>query len=1041
MSVSRRAVLGGTGATLGALVGLDAWGAAPASAAETPTVGGGATLGREVDLRSGWRHILVNTTGEDAPLPDPGDASWHTVDVPHDWSISQDPRQDEHTTSGTGFLPGGLGWYTKSFVLPSSVAGKRLSVEFDGVYMDSEVHFNGELVGRHPYGYTGFRLDLTEQAHTDGRTVNTLAVKARNQIPSSRWYSGSGIYRDVRLVVTDPVHLTRHGVTVTTPGLAEAFRAGRGDCRVVVTAVSEERSTAAEISAYVRDPDGRVVAHRTVRAGLGGDPTDTTLDLSVTDPQLWSVDRPRLYTVLTRISRGGRVLDETTTRFGFRWFAFDPDHGFSLNGESLKLQGVNLHHDLGALGSAYHADAARRQLTLMKKMGVNALRTSHNPPAPQTIGLCEELGVVMMVEAFDCWRTSKTPYDYGRFFDEHSDADLREMVHGAKNSPAVVMWSVGNEIPDSTSEVGVPIAERLVRTVKEIDPTRPVVMGSDKYRTVPADGSPQDRILRMLDGVGVNYNDAASVDGLHAKYPDKFFFESESASSTSTRNVYDSPEQLNTGENHTPGRRGASSYDNNLASWTTSGEYGLKKDRDRRFFAGQFVWTGIDYIGEPTPFDVYPVKASFFGATDTAGFPKDQYSLYRSQWSAEPMVHLVPMDWTTHRAKEEVTVWAYSNVEEVELLLNGKSLGVRRFDRKKTVDGRSYLETTEATGDDKTVTSGPYPGSYTSPNGSAGHLHLTWKVPFSPGRLVAVARRDGVEVARDVLRTAGPPAAVRLAADRREVTADGRSLVFVTAEVTDARGVVVPDAGHALTFHVTGGALLGADNGAQESAENYRSPTRSAFHGKALAIVRADVDAHSLTVTATAHGLASGATRVGVVRSRTATPAPAPLTAPAGRADGAPAPSGDVRADASYSGAADTVPDRMLDADPATAWSNHYVKAATGLLPAVSRAHAEEWVSLTWPAECELTALTAAFTDDDTHARPAALVVEYRKGGEYLPVDGARVSWADASEEPTRITFEPVRTDRVRLRMTSAHPHTAKGFLRVVRLAPATREE
>ncbi|MFI0858658.1 glycoside hydrolase family 2 TIM barrel-domain containing protein, partial [Streptomyces sp. NPDC021098] len=410
------------------------------------------------------------------------------------------------------------------------------------------------------------------------------------------------------------------------------------------------------------------------------------------------------------------------TPFGIRHVTIDPDHGLTVNGEYTKLQGVDLHHDLGALGAAFHADAALRQLTIMKSMGVNALRTSHNPPAPEMIEICERLGIVMLVEAFDCWRTGKNPYDYGRFFDEHSEADITEMVRAARNSPAVIMWSIGNEIPDSTSTAGLGMAERLIDAVKKADDTRPVVIGSDKYRSLPSPGSAADQMLAKLDGLGLNYNTAASVDALHARYPHLFLFESESSSETSSRGAYQEPEHLNTGENHTPGKREPSAYDNNLASWTMSGEYGLKKDRDRKFFTGQFLWSGIDYIGEPTPYDVFPVKASFFGAVDTAGFPKDMYYLFKSQWTSEPMVHLVPMDWTGHRPGETVEVWVYANVDTVELFLNGHSLGVRRFDTKKTTDGRTYLETTEATGDDKTVTTGPYPGSYTSPNNSAGKL-------------------------------------------------------------------------------------------------------------------------------------------------------------------------------------------------------------------------------------------------------------------------------------------------------------------------------
>ncbi|MEU2780109.1 DUF4982 domain-containing protein, partial [Streptomyces sp. NPDC007162] len=429
-------------------------------------------------------------------------------------------------------------------------------------------------------------------------------------------------------------------------------------------------------------------------------------------------------------------------------------------------------------------------------------------------------------------------------------------------------------------------------------------------------------------------------DALHAAYPRLFLFESESSSETSTRGAYQEPEHLNTGENHTPGRRETSSYDNNLASWTMSGEYGHKKDRDRKWFAGQFLWSGIDYIGEPTPYDVFPVKSSFFGAVDTAGFPKDMYHLFRSQWVSEPMVHLVPMTWN-HEPGDTVEVWAYANVPSVELFLNGKSLGVREFDTKTTTDGRTYLETTEATGDDKTFTTGPYPGSYTSPNGSAGKLHLTWKVPYRPGELRAVARRDGRVVATDVLRTAAAPHAVRLTADRGALAADGRSLAFVTAEIVDAHGVVVPDAEHLISFGVTGGSIAGLDNGREESAERYQAVTRTAFHGKALAMVRSDTEPGRLRVTARVDGLRAGIVTLRTDPARAVAVTPAPEFGP-----DLPAPQDYPHADASYSGRADTLPAAMLDGDATTGWSNAFAKSATALLPAFSGARTGDWVSV-----------------------------------------------------------------------------------------------
>ncbi|MGW0841920.1 glycoside hydrolase family 2 TIM barrel-domain containing protein [Streptomyces sp. NPDC002787] len=1024
MTVTRRSLLvAGTSAPMvGALAGTAA--AAPRARPSS--------AGRAVPLRDGWRFALVNPggitdpTGEYADAAKPGhdDSAWRQVAVPHDWSIELTPTTQHGTTSGTGFFPGGLGWYRNTFTLPRALTGKRISVEFDGVYMDSYVYCNGTEVGRHPYGYTGFAFDLTDLLHTDGTTENVIAVKVQNRLPSSRWYSGSGIYREARLVVTEPVHVARSGTHVTTPDITEE----RALVRVRTSVVNASgAATDVEVVSRVVDPQGRTVARTTSTVAVT-DTATATHELTVREPRLWDFAAPHRYTLRTELRVGGRTTDTLRTTFGIRTFRFDPDEGFHLNGTYHKIKGVDLHHDLGALGAAVNADAIRRQMTIMKSMGVNAFRTSHNPPSPEMIRICEELGIVMIVEAFDCWKSPKTRYDYGRFFDEWADRDVTEMVLAARNSPAVLMWSIGNEVSEFTSTAGLAMADRLIAAVKASDDTRPIVIGSHRHRSVPAPGTPGDLILAKLDGLGLNYNTAKSVDALHARYPHLFLFESESSSETSTRGVYQEPERLNTGENHTPGKRGVSSYDNNLASWTMSGEYGHKKDRDRKWFAGQFLWSGIDYIGEPTPYDVFPVKASFFGAVDTAGFPKDMYHLFRSQWTDEPMVHLLPMSWN-HAEGDTVEVWAYSNVDTVELFLNGKSLGTRRFDEKKTVDGRPYLETTEATGDDKTFTDGPYPGSYTSPNGSAGKLHLTWKVPYRPGELKAVARRNGKVVATDVLRTAGAPHAVRLTADRELVAADGRSLAFVTAEIVDARGVVVPDAEHLISFDVRGGSLAGLDNGREESAERYQASTRTAFGGKALAIVRAGVEAGAVKVTARVDGLRTG--KVGV----RATPARGRATTPAAAFEpDHPAAVTYPFADAGYSGRPDTLPAAMLDGDPATGWSNGFLKAATALLPAFSGARSEDWVSVDWGRPGTVDRVEVSFTVDAGHTLPEAVAVEVWNGRRYVPTEGTQVDWATASDAPTVIAFTPVRGSRVRLRMTSRHPGEARGALRISRL-------
>lgn len=1022
MTVTRRSVLlaSASAPAAGALLSGSTAHAAPA-----------ATGRQTLPLRDGWRFALVNPGGITDPTgaydraADPGydDSGWREVAVPHDWSIEQTPTTDHGTNGGTGYLPGGLGWYRLSFRLPAAHAGRRISVEFDGVYMDSTVYCNGTELGTHPYGYTGFAYDVTGLVHADGSTENVIAVRVRNQLPSSRWYSGSGIYREARLVVTDPVHVDRWGTYVTTPEVS----AGRATVQVRTTIRNTGTPVEVEVTSRAVAPGGRTVASATAKVQVSATATETH-ELAVSDPQLWDFTTPNRYTLVTELRVAGKAVDTYRTVFGIRTVRIDPGEGFHLNGAHTKLKGVDLHHDQGALGAAVSTDAIRRQLTIMKSMGVNAFRTSHNPPSPEIITLCEELGIVMLVEAFDCWHTGKTRYDYGRFFDTWVEKDATEMVLAARNSPAVVMWSIGNEIPDSTSTAGLGMADRIITAIRASDDTRPLVIGSDKYRRAPAKGSAADLMLGKLDGLGLNYNTAKSVDELHAAYPHLFLFESESSSETSSRGAYQEPEHLNTGENQTPGRRETSSYDNNLASWTMSGEYGHKKDRDRKWFAGQFLWSGIDYIGEPTPYSVFPVKASFFGAVDTAGFPKDMYYLFQSQWVAEPMVHLVPMSWN-HEAGDTVEVWAYSNVESVELLLNGKSLGTRTFDVKKTVDGRSYLETTEATGDDKTFTDGPYPGSYTSPNGSAGKLHLTWKVPYTPGELKAVARRGGKVVATDVLRTAGAPYAVRLTSDRNSLAADGRSLLFVTAEVVDAHGTVVPDAEHLLTFAVQGGSVAGLDNGRQESAERYQATTRTAFHGKAIAMIRSGTKAGALKVTASAVGLRAGtvSARTTSATGRAATPAPKfkPET---------PAAVNYPHADASYSGRADTLPAAMLDGDPATGWSNSFSKAATALLPAFSGARAKDWVSVDFGRAKNVGRAEVSFTVDATHSLPKAVEVAVWDGAKYVPANGVSVSWATASDAPSVVTFGQLKGTRVKLTFVSAHPGEARGAVRVSRL-------
>jgi len=1046
---SRRQVLAGAGAGLGAAALISMSGpAARASAALAAAAADPAA--RSLDFNQGWKFALVNTQGitdptgayANAPAPGFDDSSWQDVDTPHDWSIALTPVQASYTYFSNGFLPGGLGWYRKTFTLPKSMSGQRISIEFDGVYSNSLVYVNGQLLGNHPYAYTGFNYDLTGQVHTDGKTPNVIAVQATNQIPSSRWYSGSGIHRDVHLIVTSPVHVARHGTFVTTPGLETTIGAGYATVQVRTTIANDSASDAmASMDLTVRDPGGKPVARATIPAtGVpAGTAQGVTASLQVANPSLWSVDDPKLYRLTTRVTMGDSVADTTTTVFGIRYVKFDANNGVSLNGQYLKLQGVDLHSPQGPLGAAIRYDSLLRQMQLMKSMGVNALRTAHNPPAPQLVRVCQEIGVLMMVEAFDCWHTGKLPFDYHLYFDQWGDSDIKEMVSAHKNSPAVVLWSIGNETPDTGSSRGPGIAQQLKNDVLSIDTTRPVIMGSDQYRRVPRAGSPQDQIAQILDGLGINYNTAQSMDGLHASYPTKFFFESESSSETATRGVYQDPNLLNTGENYTPGKLATSSYDNNLASWTMSGEYALKKDRDRQFFQGQFLWAGQDYIGEPTPYAQFPVKSSFFGAHDTAGFAKDMYYLFKSQWTSQPMVHIVPMNWTDRTPGEDVAVWVYANVPTVELWLNGKSLGAKSFDRKVTTYGKAYLETTEPTGDDDTFPS----GSYTSPNGSTGKLHLTWTVPFEPGILEAVATSGGTAAARDRLTTAGPPAAIALSPDQTELAADGNSLSFITARIMDAAGVTVPGADNVVTFAVKGPATIaGTDNGRQENASGYAVPAQAAFNGLVLGIVQATRKPGAISLTATSPGLDPAEVML------TATPPDQPAQSVDGilaasaagqtaavTGDPAPADPATPTADASYSGSPTEVPANMLDGKANTSWSNFYVKAATANLHSVSVSHATEWVSLSWAQPQTVGTLTATFVTSSTLSLPAAVTVTYWDGEAFADVHDPQVTLATASGQPSVITFDPVTTTQVRLELTSTAPGTSTGFFSIAELS------
>ncbi len=753
-----------------------------------------------VSFDQGWKFHLGDVTGAQATTFD--DSAWTSLDVPHDWSISLAFNQSSKAGGGGGYLDGGTGWYRKTFTLPASSSGQKVLVQFDGVYMDSTVYLNGTQVGARPYGFSSFECDLTASAKAGAS--NVLAVRVNNQQPSSRWYSGSGIYRHTWLKTVNPVRVAYTGVFVTTPQVSTSSATVNIAVTVQNDATTDQSVT---VASSVRDASGTEVgtgssAATTVTAGKTANVTHTA---TVANPKLWSPSSPTLYSVVTTVSVGGSVVDTYTTPFGIRTFAFDANKGFSLNGQSLKLNGTCNHHDLGALGAAVNNRAIEKHLQMLKDMGVNALRTSHNPPAPEFLDMADRLGFLVMDEAFDCWDQGKNTYDYARFFNQWSQTDIGDMVSRDRNHPGVIIWSIGNEIPDDNNAT---VAQSLITAVKAKDTTR--VIGQ-----AFASGATGAATAPLEDVVGLNYA-PYSYAGTHSSNPTWKLFASESSSAVRSRNVYKTPVTTNilsSSDNQ------CSSYDNSVVSWGTSAEGSWQSVNADAYIAGEFIWTGWDYIGEPTPYG-WPSKSSYFGAIDTAGFPKDIFYFYQSKWNAAgpTMVHVVPMDWTSWTAGQSVTVWVYSNADSVELFLNGKSQG------SKTISGTT--------------------------------AHAQWSVPFATGTLQAKATKGGTVVATDTVQTAGAAAALTLKADRASITADGRDLAYVEVDIVDAQGVVLPQAKDTVAFTVSGpGALVGLDAGDSTNHDSYKGTSHAAFSGKLMAIVQSTATAGKITLKATSGSL------------------------------------------------------------------------------------------------------------------------------------------------------------------------------------------
>lgn len=749
-------------------------------------------------FNDGWQFCLCDIGTELSALPG---RHWYDVELPHDWLINDASKLYET----------GEGWYRRSLPCSAEQLSGRVLLNFDGVYMNSTLFVNGKEAGSWTYGYSAFEHDITDFLH-EGE--NELLLRVSHQSPNTRWYSGAGIFRDVMLKLRPAAYIGTNGVYIHSAPQPE----GGWTTEVETDVVGEASDIRMLLEVF--DPAGASMGGYGLEAHFDGGHEKFTASFNSTDPELWSVDDPMLYTLKISLYSGSELLDCVNETFGYRTAEFDPDRGFLLNGEPVKLHGVCMHHDLGALGSALNEAALARQLRIMKEMGVNAIRTSHNMPARQLVQLCDEMGLLVDSEAFDMWEKPKTEFDNHRFFTEHAERDVRSWIERDRNHPCIIMWSIGNEINDTIDPHGLDITKRLYEYVLKYDP---------KGNAAPTIGSNymgDENAQKCSDVVklaGYNYSEYL-YDEHHAKYPGWVIYGSETASAVRSRGIYRFPAELPllTGEDCQ-----CSSLDNSVVGWGSSAMKSWRLDRDCPFCCGQFIWTGFDYIGEPTP---YNTKNSYFGIVDTAGFPKDIYYFYQSVWVSpeqKKVLHIVPSYWDFIPG-QEIDVLIYSNARDVELFLNGKSIGSHVMELETSQDMRAHF-----------------------------------KVPFEPGVLRVVGHfADGSECS-EVLHTPSDPAAVVLTSDKETLLADGRDIAFVEISTVDVNGIPVGNARNLIRVEVSGaGRLVGLDNGDSTDYDSYKGDNRRLFSGKLLAMIESTLEPGEITVRAYSEGLENAELRL-----------------------------------------------------------------------------------------------------------------------------------------------------------------------------------
>jgi beta-galactosidase len=782
----------------------------------------------------GWKFLKGDSPG--AQQPEFSDSTWRAVDLPHDWSI-EGPFSEQEKAQGS--LPTGIGWYRKRFRLPESNKDRTVVIEFDGIYQNSEVWINGRYLGKRPYGYVAFSYDLSPHLRAGD---NVIAVKVDNsKQPNCRWYSGSGIYRHTWLLATNQLHIAYWGTFVTSPRVSKDAATVQ-----VKTRVKNERKTSAAcvLTTVLLDRDGKTVQTAEATQRIAPDSEyEFVQQLSVDKPRLWSVADPYLYKVHSTIREQDRIVDEYDTPTGIREALFDADKGFLLNGERVKLNGVCLHHDAGSVGAAVPERVWERRLEILREMGCNAIRTSHNPYAAEFMDLCDRLGFLVMNEAFDEWKVGKGqigPYGYANYFDEWYQRDVKDFIHRDRNHPCVVLWSAGNEIGDQSDPKGAETLRKLLDVFHTEDPTRLVTAGCDRIASEPASNTVRPEFLSLLDVVGYNYVDRwrdrkekyYSID--RAAFPHRRVIGTESSSMGGTRGDYRALFPASPQAADTP------------AAGMLRGGRGRNIDVEQQwrfvstydYVAGDFMWTGIDYLGESR----WPGKGGSAGVIDTCGFKKDGFYFYQSQWIDKPVLHLFPHWNWKGREGQFIPVTCYTNCDTVELFLNGRSVGLKGYGFPRLgMEGRY----------------GNSPARARVPR-TTGDLHLEWDVPYEPGTLKAVGIKDGKVVSMVEVSTTGEPSAVRLTVDRAQLAADRRDVAHITVEILDAQGRVVPTADHDVAFGVEGeGELIGLDNGDPQSHEGYKAARRKAFNGLCLAIVQSTAKSGRIQVTASSPSLQS----------------------------------------------------------------------------------------------------------------------------------------------------------------------------------------